>query len=426
MIWKLLRYTKPVTVPVLENYFRARDRLAMAKLRLQGFSTVVSVENADRLTSDRVIIFATHPTEGIASFHVRFLERWERRGYGIIVACHHPRAEAMLRPLAERGWCVMIRRPFGRDFGCYRDASLMLHDLQAAQGRRFSRVVYCNDSVVTMDTREEGIITFLDSPRRHFAGITDNYDRGYHISSYMFALSGEAFNNPRIHRYWQRYRALSTRRYAIGRGEIGFSRCVIRAGYLAHVQWPLAKLKTRLLALRLDEISRIAESMETHFKATTKHPLQQMRDHAAALSITESPSGSRWFRPGWSQRAALETERSDMEQDFSVPELSSEQQGEVVSRAARDRMIDSIVNYIFRGSHIHHGAAPLLFVGGGLLKKDVVLRRIIEPYNVEKVLMESGACASYEADEILLELVSRGHPKSFKGWRALLLRWDFL
>jgi hypothetical protein len=89
-------------------------------------------------------------------------------------------------------------------------------------------------------------------------------------------------------------------------------------------------------------------------------------------------------------------------------------------------MIDTIVGYIFRGSHIHHGAAPLLFLGAGVLKKDVVLRRIIEPFNVEKLLLDSRACASHEVEEILLEIVARGHPKSFRGRRALMLRWDFV
>lgn len=434
MFWKLATYTKSVAVPLIEGYLRWRDRIGLAMLKLSGKSTVVDVQNADRLTSDRVVIFAAYPTEKLASFHIRFLEKWERRGYCIIIASHHPRATEILRPLAERGWCVIRRRPFGRDFGCYRDASRLLYDLQDSGQANFSRIVYINDSVITVDTAEEQIISYIDAPSRHFVGITDNYDRGYHISSYMFGISGQVFRERRVRDYWRTYGAVSTRRYAISKGEIGFSRCITKTGYIPHVQWPIAKLKSRLERLDLDRVSMIAEAMEPHFKSRHKHPLIQVNESldefvsSRKKLLAEDPAQklggliSQFVRSSGNKPQPKPVGGRHME----LVDLPNDKQVAVFNRTARDRMTDTIVGYIFRGSHIHHGAAPLLFLGAGVLKKDLVLRRIIEPFNIEKLLLDSRACASHEVDEILMEIVARGHPKSFRGGRALMLRWDFI
>lgn len=432
MIWSLVAKAKFIAKPSIEAYLRGRDRVGLALLRVKSQGTVVGIVNADRIDGDKVVIFAAYPHESIASFHERFLEKWERRGYNIIIASHHSRAPEFLKGYVERGWCVLYRRPYGRDFGCFRDASELLYRLQAERGRAFSRIVYANDSVITLDPYEESIITHLDSPKRHFAGVTDNYDPAYHVSSYLFSVSGQVFNDVKVRKYWRKYGMLSTRGYSISRGEIGFSKTVIKSGYVAHVQWPISKLKTRLEGLSLDGISRIAESMEVHYRERNRHPLVQM---ANVILEFLPPSLSHWLTvkgvvsDGDSAQSPFPVEVGSLRRSIEVQplvDLTFAQQRDVVDRVAKEQMIDSIMQYVFRGSHIHHGAAPLLFLGAGILKKDVVLRRIVEPYNVEKILRESKACNAVEMDEAMVEILSRGHPKSFRGFRRLLLKWDFI
>lgn len=432
MFWRVVAYFKPVGVPLIEGYLRWRDRIKLLQLKLTGRSTIVEIANEGSLSGTKVAIFATYPTESVASYHSRFLEGLEKAGYDIIIASHHPRARTLLADFVARGWCVMFRRPFGRDFGCYRDASRLLYARDEQRDEQIERILYINDSVVTMVSGEDEIIGFLDSPDHHFVGITDNFDRSYHVSSYMMGISGEVFRSPPVRRFWAKYRALSTRRHAISRGELGFSRCVARAGYMAHIQWPISKLKTRLEDLSVDDVSRIAESMETDFRLNRKHPLIQINEYIDEFLQSRKSQifsvRSKLIQSIVSRITEEKSKRKEIsaEGDSEIIGMTNQEQLHIFNRASRDRSIDAILNYIARGSHIHHGAALLLFIGAGVLKKDVVLRRIVEPYNIEKLLRDTQACSLAEIDEIAVEIISKGYYKSFRGRRELLLRWDFI
>ena len=438
-IWKILGYTKSVSVPTIEGYLRWRDRLALASLRVRGQSTVVETRNLDEIVEDRVVIFAAHPHEDVKPFHARFLERFARRGYKVIVVCHHPRAADMLAPFAERGWGTVRRLPFGRDFGAYSDATRELYRIGDRMGKTFSRVVYVNDSVVTMAPAEEQIVSHLDSTVSNFSGLTENYDKGFHISSYMFSVSDKVLYAPKVRKYWTRYQPLSTRRYAIARGEIGFSRLVMRCGFLPDIKWSIGRLKYLLEQMDLDRLSMIAEAMERHFVVTTKHPVIQMNDYVASFgrgvrqadSNITSPDGMVRLVEGaiaYARRKKGSGRKASSDSlDLSdLQEMTVDDQKAIANRVARDRMLDSIINHVFRGSQVHHGAAPLLFAGAGIMKKDLMLRRIVEPQNVLKLLRDSGCCEASDFDLVADELVARGHPKSFRGRRALMLKWGFI
>lgn len=453
VLWLIVRKMKPILAPIIESYFRTRDRLKLGYLKATGRSTVKAILNAEGVTSSRVVIFASYPTERLAKFHERFLTKLADQGYSIIIATNHARGKSIFGKYVNVGWCVMLRRPFGRDFGCYKDASLLLYQIQQETGRQFERVIYFNDSVITMDSREEALISYLNCDEFHCAGITENYNKGHHFGSFSMAISGEVLNDRKIVKFWKDFVCLSTRRHAIGAGELKFSKVLRRSGYLYHVQWTLAHMKDRLLEVDFTTLNSIANCMEPHFITKVMPNALEVFDERLQALL-----GPNFLNPhsqlengvsGWKgqppKRGRMQSASSQMampmmagsmldvdnialatvryrEQLLNLPQAD---QIAVSSAGAKELLVDVILRYVFRGSQIHHGAAPLLFLGAGLLKKDVVLRKIVEPYNVVKLLRESKACSLAEEEEVMTEILAKGHPSSLRGKAKLMHDWDF-
>ncbi len=414
---KRARYLVP---PLLERWFRLRDRVSLAGLALTGRSTVKNVINRAALDGDRAIIFVTYPSEKLASCHARILKLFEERGYSVIISTNHSAPERILADQLSERWCFLIRRPFGRDFGCYKDASLLLYDVERERGRPFNRVVYLNDSVITFSKTEQDIVDHLDNDEFHCSGLTENYDKGYHLSSYAVAMSSEVFHHKRIEKYWRTFLPISTRRHAIGKGELGLSRALKKAGYQLHVHWSLGKIKDKLLTQDFATVHAIANSMEPDFRG--KYPsLVQIYDRY--ISEMRGPDGLSPLNEGNSRSRNSKTTMLEYREQYFG--LLPDTQKSIARASAHEEMVDTISRYIFRGSQIHHGAAPLLFLGAGILKKDVVLRKIVEPFNIKKLLLESGACDGEECEEAAREVLAKGHPYSLRGKARLMHDWDF-
>jgi hypothetical protein len=455
MFFPLLRLTKPIAAPALEAYYRARDRFALAFLALSGKSTVKACLGSEHLTSGQVVIFASYPDERLSMSHVDALDRFHDRGYSIIVATNHPNPSAAFGGV-DRPWCFLHRLPYGRDFGCYKDSLTLLYRLHDEGKIKLGRVVLLNDSVATLPGPSQCVVDHLADEENNFAGITENYHPKQHVGSFMVALSAAVLLHPRVRQYWEDYVPLSTRRYSIRKGELGLSRAVRRAGFVPQVKFSLAQLKITMQALDFPRLMLLAEAMEPHFRASLRHPMALV-DNALLRNISpvswlmgRSPSRKKrssmpQFDLGQDTKssiseslvagALLTGNHEDYEQKLrsivrlreSFLGVSAPQQAAMISHTSKEKFIDSLLKYVFRGSNIHHGAAVLLFAGAGIIKKDVVFRRIVEPFNVISLLRESSPTVDLETiHEIASEILAKGHPYSLRGWQKLLYDWDFI
>lgn len=85
------------------------------------------------------------------------------------------------------------------------------------------------------------------------------------------------------------------------------------------------------------------------------------------------------------------------------------------------------MNFIFRQSQVHAGTAVILFLGGFLMKKDIVFRQIVSPHALPSLLLESGVAVSQEdAFEIHREVSAKGHPYSLTKGKRLLYALGFI
>ena len=420
MFWKTLSKLKPIGAPILENYLRSKDRVKLAWMKAKGEGTVKALLNPEHIVSSKIVIFVAYPPATLASMHTRLLSRFEDAGYSILFVSNHPDPDYVFSSCMDQRWTFMFRRPFGRDFGGFRDATLYLHDLTLETGRRFKKVVYLNDSVATIDRYESAIVSHLDKEDEEFSGITENYDKGLHVGSFVMSVGERAFYHKKLIKYWKKFKNLSTRRYAIGKGELGFSKTMRRAGFVPDVLWTLARMKPALLRKSTSELLRISEAMEPHFQRRTESPIDVIQNrvskfHDGKLSHFPDSTVNKKL-PGSIGHNSTSRDGED--------DLNTWQSRRAVE-FAREDLVNHILRYIFRGSQIHHGAAPLLFIGAGLIKKDVVLRKIVEPFDIEILLQRTGA-STEESIEISRDILAKSHPYALRGWTKVLNDWDFI
>ena len=428
MKFNLKRALKPIAVPILENSYKAKDRLRLALLALCGRSRIKAITNTDSIAHSRkFVIFAAYPALEVASAHIRLLAKFQKAGYAIIVCSNHPRTEELFADAIANGWVVISRLPFGRDFGCYQDSITWLLNELEDQGKIAERIVLLNDSILTFESAEAEIIRHLDAGG-DFAGLTENYNFGRHLGSFSIGLSQKIIYSKAFGKYWRTYKPYSTRRHAINAGEIGFSKKMIKAGFAPRVLWSLSRLKEVLNAHSFEGLCAIAEAMEQHFRSTVGTPLafidrELAKSYKTDLLTVLPQVAKETDGPGEDQLAAP---LAIVNIRNYLLGLEDGEQKRIAISATKSKLIDALLEHVFRGSQIHHGAALLLFVGAGILKKDVVYRRIVEPFNVRKLLIDAKVGNQDEIIEAEFELLQKNHPYSLRGWEKILYDWDFV
>jgi hypothetical protein len=147
-------------------------------------------------------------------------------GYNVIAVHNGPLDDALITELKSVCHTVLVRSTGGRDFGSHKYGTAYLASLGEPN---IKQVVYCNDSVFI---RPSALKPFLESLREmpdDFIGTTETFQFHYHIHSWFFAVSGKLFNSPLVQDFFKQYRPVSYRRHVIHRGEIRFTRRMVRS-----------------------------------------------------------------------------------------------------------------------------------------------------------------------------------------------------
>jgi lipopolysaccharide biosynthesis protein len=121
------------------------------------------------------------------------------------------------------------RHNIGRDFGAYKDGISLLKSRQIDA----ENLLLSNDSVFYCGKDLQGTITALLAGRE-LSGLCESFDNGYHVQSYLLGIGPDLLHNGVFWDYWKKYLPISTRNWAIKKGEIGFSRVMVKNGVSAN------------------------------------------------------------------------------------------------------------------------------------------------------------------------------------------------
>ncbi|TXL78722.1 lipopolysaccharide biosynthesis protein [Vineibacter terrae] len=367
--------------------------------------------------SDSYAIVVRYAGFSLGDNYLGLLASLRDAGVNTIIVCNgQPSAadQARLKPYAHR---ILVRANVGRDMGAYRAATLYLND----RGLRAGRMLYFNDSVLYLTGPSLGdLITRLLNNRYDVVGAFENHQFDYHIGSYVFAVSGTVFHDPRLQRFWRRYRPYDLRTHAINKGEIPLSQQFRRGGYSIDVVYSAERLAQRLYAMDLVSLVGLVQYMRPAFRM---HPLDDLvarpltarrlakaiADHDESRdSVDSAASGPPTISSYAVRREALR----------NAPR-STEAARVVTETLARHALIDRLMMEITQSSQIHFGFGLYHRVlDCPLVKKDLLARAIYLEHDCSLIL---DRLPDDTRAPIMRELVSRGRPLDVRGMRRFLL-----
>lgn len=294
------------------------------------------------------------------------LDALARREVNVLLVANALPGGAIADHLLDRCATLLRRDNQGFDFGGFQDGYAHLMAREDPQ-----RVLFANDSILYYPDGLEGLLARL-LPAAGGADVIstfENREYQFHFQSFLFSVSAPLLRSAAVRDYWRGYLPVSNRRWCILRGEIGFSRCLLRAGRsfeviasgvaLAQALLPMAPQE--LLALRGDATEELRGDWDA---------LQPLVERAAATG------------PG--------------------------------REAAQDALVMEVVALCQKRSPPH--CAPFLYarlLGIRLLKRDLVWRDRYSLTELEWSLRRSGL--EERLDEVMAGFRRRGRGAQLRG-----------
>lgn len=115
---------------------------------------------------------------------------------------------------------------FGRDFGSYKTG--FSHIFDARYHLKASRIIMLNDSVYYSASTLKPFLKELLQTNKEVLGATENNEINYHVGSFCISLSQSIISNKRFIAYWRRYQSTDVRPRIIYRGEMLFSKLLLK------------------------------------------------------------------------------------------------------------------------------------------------------------------------------------------------------
>jgi lipopolysaccharide biosynthesis protein len=141
---------------------------------------------------------------------------------------------------------VIWRRNVGYDFGAYKDGIGAIGDLGGCD-----RLLLMNDSVYGPFWPFSGVFDEIDALRADFCGITDSWDKHYHVQSYFIVFFRNALSSGTFGRFWRHLPYVNSKSWVIRYGEIKLTQRLtqrkLRAAALCPY-WEVARVALKKLA----------------------------------------------------------------------------------------------------------------------------------------------------------------------------------
>jgi lipopolysaccharide biosynthesis protein len=192
-------------------------------------------------TAGEVALFVTHSADGRLKPHVRhYLEALQRHGIWpvLIVATDRTFCELDSALLALLGG-LYIRQNVGYDFAAW------AHVLRENPGLLDAEILYLvNDSTIgpLNEQKFAELLRRMRSSKSDVIGLTDNYERGWHIQTYFIALKSAALSSPVLQAFVDKIKTLSEKRDVVNAYEARFAQILQASGLSCEVLFPAKTL----------------------------------------------------------------------------------------------------------------------------------------------------------------------------------------
>lgn len=391
-------------VPPVEGLWRLKahlnPKLYSRRLRIRRMS-----EGLVDKKSDKYAIFVIYSKTSLPTFTTNLLDALSKSPFNLVIVSNVKLAPMLRAQLQERCHLIVERSNLGRDFGAYKDGI----DLVLERCERPDRILLVNDSLFFFSKGLDKLLADLDGPQ-DFIGVTEVLEFHYHVQSYMLSFGRNVLSNAKFRKFWRKFRPVSTRRWAIHKGEVGLTRLLTQEGFRPHVLFQAAQIAPHL------QKRTVREALEAirMFPIAFRKPLYQ-RFHEI---VGEGEK--------WESLAALEAISQGVR---NLPARNTEDTsvfGRINARAATmerwnfEILTNRIIATIADRNQIHVGGFLFMkYLGSPVIKRDIFFREVFSLEDVYQILTELNEPLR---DEVISDLRRGGTAKHITGFRKILQR----
>jgi lipopolysaccharide biosynthesis protein len=197
-------------------------------LLLPRHGLVIELHQGHRSISNakRVAVFAHFDRRGKVHEYVHYYLRSLRlTGFDIVFVTSSPALESRaLERLLPVCAAVLRRKNRGYDFGAYKDGLSLIGDLAA-----LDELILANDSTYGPLQDLSGVVARCDASASVW-GITDSWEKRYHLQSYFLLFKHEALIAPCMGEFWNAVRYVQSKEWVITKYEVGLTQTMLRSG----------------------------------------------------------------------------------------------------------------------------------------------------------------------------------------------------
>ncbi len=187
-----------------------------------------------------IAIAAMYPRGPVEDGFVAMLEALARRGAQVVVIATAPLGTELAARLQPFASVTLQIANIGRDFGAYQRGIALIR--QTIGLAKVSRLTFINDSNYYLERADPGpLAEALLDPGQDYVASHENFEKHYHVGSFLFSVSGAVVRSEAFQRFWARYVPYSNRVHAIDNGEVALCRTIMQAGFAPGVIYGLRR-----------------------------------------------------------------------------------------------------------------------------------------------------------------------------------------
>lgn len=182
----------------------------------------------------RIAIFCHYDRRGrVHDYVLHYLSELLKAGFEIIFVSNSSQPiHENLRSLLPLCGLVLHRKNLGYDFGAYKDGFFAVPELS-----QLDELIFANDSVYGPFCDLAPLLARCDDSAAIW-GITDSWDRRFHLQTYFLLFKKRALSDPRILDFWHKVRYFQSKRLIIQKYEINLTQEAIRGGLRCSALFP--------------------------------------------------------------------------------------------------------------------------------------------------------------------------------------------
>jgi hypothetical protein len=388
---------------------RLDPRLYSEQMRLRQVSEgQVGVHGA------RFCLLVVYASGSIPSFTQTIIDAIRRRGLNLAISTNARITNTVRETLLAKCSLLIERADLGRDFGGYKDGLSIIE-------QRFGtpeRLILLNDSLFYLEPGLDGLVAALDGDDE-LIGMCEDLYLYYHIQSFALSFGPNVLRNPRIRRYWKAFKPISTRRWAIERGERRLTRELLRAGFRPRILYTAAQLVPHLKKRNFGELLEGVRLLPTMARYRL---FQQLRELRIAKTVAPLPMLTTLSNSVRRLNKLNALDDRDLRDANLADILSISQRSLLIHEHHEEWAIETlgeqIASTVGDRNQMHFGGFLFRkYLGLPAIKRDLFYREL---YPLEEIDEHLAALSAEVKEEVLADLRQRGTARLLSGLSRLL------